>query len=295
MKFKTKIIYVFAAAVIIISAAYSSLFIVNEDEYAIITQFGKPVKVIKEAGLNYKLPFFFQTINRLDKKTSTFLTQPIQLLLGDQNPLILTNYVSWKITEPLLFFQSINYHNTAVQKLGDMVNSQLGATLGHYTIENIINTDNEKLKLSEIEVLILNETNKKTEKNYGIGIVSVGITRINYPEIVAESVYNRMRSEREKEAKKFRAQGYEEAAKIEAETDREASKIMAEANKQSEILKGEGDRDAMRIYTNAYSKDPELFDFLKSLETYSEILKTKSTVVLSTESEFFKYFNQPLK
>lgn len=274
--------------IFIFTAAYT----VNEQEYAIITQFGKPVRIIKEAGLYFKLPGFLQNINRLDKFVKNFTTQPIQLLLGDKNPVILTCYVCWQIEHPLSFFESLTTNRIAAQKLGDMVNSELGSVLGDYTINDIINTQTEKVKLEEIENIIVENANKKAREGYGIKIASLGIRRILYPSIVAESVYARMRAEREKEAKKFRAEGKEEASKIEASTDKKVAEILSAAYKQAEITKGEGDKKAMEIYANAYSKNPDFFEYSKSLETYCEILKDKTTVILSTDSDLFKFLTQ---
>jgi len=266
-------------------------FIVSETEYAIVTQFGKPVKIIENPGLYFKMPVFLQKVNRLDKRINLFKTLPIQVLMGDKNPIILTTFVCWKIDDPLIFFQSIIDNDLAVQKLNDMISSKLGATLSNYEIDNIINTDPEKIKLNEIETKIIDSANKSTIENYGIKIISVGIRRLNYPSIVAESVYERMRAEREKEAKKFRAQGDEEASKIISNTNKEAVRISSEAMKKAEIIKGKADKEAMRIYAEAYGQDIEFFDFVKSLETLKSVLENKGTLIISTESELFKYLN----
>lgn len=271
---------------------FTAAYTVNEQEYAIITQFGKPVRIVEEAGLYFKLPGFLQKINRIDKFVKNFTTQPIQLLLGDKNPVILTCYVCWQIEDPLSFFESLSTNLIAAQKLGDMVNSQLGGVLGDYTINNIINTQTEMVKLEEIENKIIENANKNTRESYGIKIVSLGFRRILYPSIVADSVYERMQAEREKEARKFRAEGKEEASKIEASTDKKVAEILADAYKQAEIIKGEGDKRAMEVYADAYSKNPDFFEYSKSLETYCDILKNNSTVILSTDSDLFKFLTQ---
>ena len=283
-KFLLLIIVIIAAGL-----AYYSLFTVNEKEFVVITRFGKPVRTLGKAGLYLKRPGFLETVNRIEKRANVFKTQPIQLLLGDKNPLIITCYVCWEISDPLTFLQSLTISDIVDQKIGDMVNSLLGSTLGDYTIENIINVKPELVKLEEIEVRILAESKQKAIEKYGIRIIDVGIRRLAYPQIVTQSVYNRMRAERDKEAKKYLAEGKEEAAKIEAQTDKEVAQIIAEANKESEILKGYGDKEAMSIYAEAYSRDPEFFEFTKSLEACREVLKRKSTLILSTESEIFKY------
>ena len=272
---------------------YLSSFTLSENEYAVLTQFGKPAATITASGFHWKRTGFLETVNRIDRRMQTFTTLPIQLLLGDKNPIVLTCSVCWSVRSPLLFFQSLVTADVAVQKLGDMINSQLGSTLGDFTLNSIINTDPVKVALQDIETRILTATNESAQEKYGIEVVHVGIRRIAYPTIVADSVYNRMRSEREKEAMKIRAEGREEATKIKAGTDREVKELLAEAYKQSEILKGEGDRKALSIYAKAYGKDREFFEFIKSLEAYREIFNKQSTVILSTDSEIFKYLATP--
>lgn len=272
---------------------YVSSYTVSESEYVILTQFGKPSGAIKTAGFNWKWPGFFETVNKFDRRIHIFTTQPIQLLLGDKNPIVLTSYICWRIQEPLLFFQSLANIDTATQKLGDMVNSQLGNALGDFKLTNIINTDPSEVKLIALEKNILKNINLGAKEKYGIEVIQVGIRRIAYPAVVAEAVYNRMRSEREKEALKFRAEGREEATKIKAKADREVTEILAEAYKQMQILKGKGDQKALKIYSDAYGKDKEFFEFTKSMEIYKDILNGKSTLIMSTESDVFKYLNNP--
>ena len=285
---------VFIGSVILMLLVISiSAFTVSEGEHAVVTRFGKPVKIIKAAGFNLKYPGFIDRVNRIDRRIHTFTTQPIQLLLGDKNPIVMTCYICWRVQDPLLFFQSIMTTDIAVQKLGDMVNSQLGNTLGDYSLNNIINTNLAEVKIVDLEKRIQKNTNMLAKKKYGIEVAQVGIRRIAYPKIVAEAVYNRMRSEREKEAMKFRAEGKEAATKIKAKADREVTEILAEAYKTSQILKGEGDRQALKIYSEAYGKDKEFFKFTKSMEVYKDILSQKSTLVLSTDSDLFRYFNNP--
>ncbi len=278
---------------LLLGCVYMNSFVVSQSEYVILTQFGKPVATIKSAGFNWRWLGFVQRANRIDRRTHTFTTQPIQLLLGDKNPIVLTSYICWQVSDPLLFFQALISTDIATQKLGDMVNSQMGNALGDFAIGNIINTNSSEVKLASLEERILKNTNSSAQKNYGIEVLQVGIRRIAYPAVVAEAVYNRMRSEREKEAKKFRAEGREEATKIRAIADREATEILAEAYKQTEILKGEGDQKALKIYSEAYGRDKEFFEFTKSMEVYKDILGRQSTLVLSADSDIFKYLNNP--
>lgn len=289
-----KKVLILLVAVVLVVIASLVCFTVTSKDYVIITQFGRPVKIIRTPGLYAKLPGFLQTVNRLDRRIQTFQTNIIQLLLGDQNPLIIACYVCWHIDDPLVYFQSVVNMEDAEQKLSDMVNSQLGAALGEYAISNIISTVPGDVRINEIEREILKYADINARSKYGIGIVGLGIRRLAYPSIVSEAVYQRMRAEREKEASKYRAEGREESVKIEARTDREAVEILAMAYKEAEVIKGEGDRQAMAIYADAFSKDEDFFQFMKSLEVYKDVLGSDTTLILSTQSEIFKYFNNPL-
>ncbi len=282
-----------AAIAFVLFVIYISSYTVSEKEYVVLTQFGKPTATIQTAGFNWKRPGFLETVNRIERRYRTFTTRPIQLLLGDKNPIVLTCYVCWKVQEPLLFLQSLANTDIAVQKLEDMVNSQLGNSLGDFKLENIININPDNVKIELLEERILTSMNASAKEKYGITVSQIGIRRIAYPTIVADAVYNRMRSEREKEAMKFRAEGREEATKIMAGTDREVKELLAEAYKQSQLLKGEGDRKALETFSEAYGRDKEFFEFVQSMETYKEILDEKSTVVLSSDSDIFKYLSNP--
>jgi len=282
-----------AALVVILGFVFMSTFTVSERECVVLTQFGKPTRTISTSGLYFKQPGFLETVNRIDRRTHVFTTQPIQLLLGDKNPIVLTCYVCWRVRDPLLFFQSMVNAGIATQKMGDMVNSQLGSVLGDFTLGNIINTNPTDVKISTIEDRIVKNANVRAQDKYGIEVVQVGIRRIAYPTIVADAVYNRMRAEREKEAMKYRAEGREEAAKIEAKADREVTEILAEAYKKAQMLKGEGDQQSLKIYSEAYGKDKEFFEFTKSMEVYKDILTQKSTLILSTDSDLLRYLNNP--
>ncbi|MGD9158300.1 MAG: protease modulator HflC [Desulfobacteraceae bacterium] len=270
-------------------AIYNSLFTVKQGTSVIITQWGKPIKTIAEAGLYTKLPW--QKVNTFDNKINCFEAQTLQLLLKDKNPIIVTCYIAWKLDNPELFFQSLNNVSNAELKLGDMVNSQLGIILSDYEIDKIINTVPENVKLQEIYEKLKKEANTRTKSKYGIEIIQAGLKKIIYPSVVSNAVYQRMKAERTKEAVKYTAEGEEEATKIRANTDREVKELLAKAYKEAEEIKGEGDKEALRIYAEAYSEDPEFFKFVKSLQVYSQIMDKNTTLVLSTDSELFEYLN----
>lgn len=279
----------FVAVAVAAALTYFSLYTIPENELVIVTRFGKLVRIVEESGLHLKYPGIFESVNRFDKRSDLFETQPTQLLLGDKKPIIISCFILWKISDPQLFFQSMGRAESAVQKIGDVVNSKLSIVLSDYSIEDIINTDKDKVLLSEIENKVTEAANSNSVEKYGAMVEKIGVQRLAYPEVVIDAVYERMRSERTKEADKIRAEGQEVAKKTTVEADKMAREIQAKAKREALILKGEGDYESMRIYTEAYSQGGEFFDFLKSLETYSNILGKDTTLVISTESDLFKY------
>jgi membrane protease subunit HflC len=291
MRIRKILLLFIALALLAALAAYLTCFTVSNNEFVIITQFGRHVRTITEPGLYFKLPGFIQTLNRLDGRLDIFKNEPKQLMLSDKNPIIPTYFVCWKISNPELFFQGLKDVETAQGKIRDMIDSQLGSVLGGYNLGNLINVEPGEVKLDEIEEHVRTNTLEKAKLEYGIEIVGIGLRRLAYPAIVEKSIYNRMRAEREKEARKFRAEGREEADKIEAQTDQEIKQILAEAYRDAEIRKGDGDQESMRIYAEAYKQDPEFYEFLKSMEIYKQALQENATLILSTDSELFKHLN----
>jgi len=176
-----------------------------------------------------------------------------------------------------------------------MVNSYMGNQLGSYSLEQLINIDKSKIEIQKIENLIKEFSNKETKEKYGIEIVKVGFIRISYPTIVTKAVYTRMKTERETEAKKLRSIGEEKAQTIKIEANKKASELMSNAKKDAIIIKGEAEAKAMEIYGKTYNKSKAYLDFIKSIETYSKILKNRTTLILATDSKLFKYLEGDLK
>lgn len=269
--------------------AYSSIYTVDETEWAIVTSFGKLDAVIKKPGLYVKKPGFLNSIYRLDKRLQQLNTQTIQLLLGDKKPIIVSCFAVWKIKDPVTYYQSLETKANAEQKLGDMINSQLGIVFSEYNIQQIINTDPDLVKIEEIESKIIYSANKSTIKKYGIEIDHIGVVRLAYPAVVMKSVYDRMEAEREMEAEKIRAEGREDAGKIIAEANKVSSEIKAKAEKEALILRGEAEKESLLIYAKAYSEDPQYFEFIRSLELYKEMINDESTLILSSDSKLLKH------
>jgi len=292
---KTKIKKILSAiTVIIITILILSLYTVDETNWAIVTQFGKPVKTINSPGLYIKLPSPVQTVNYFDKRISLIRTQPVQFLLKENKPIIISTFIAWKISNPLLFFEVMGFEKNAPSKLEDMVNSYLGNTLGNYKLEELINTDKSKIKIEEIENKIKKLSGTETVNKYGIKIVELGFVRISYPAIVTKAVYTRMKTERETEAKKLRSAGEEKAQTIKIEANKKAGEMISAAKKEAIVIKGKAEAEAMRLYGKAYKKSPKFFDFVKSMDTYSKILKNRTTLILSTKSKLFKYLQGDL-
>ena len=278
--------------VVIVGLSFLIFYKVDEREHVIITQFGQPVKTITDPGLYYKWPDPVQTVNRFDKRLMLYKTRLIEYLTQDKKNIIVQCFVCWRIDNPLEFFQAVGNNISAAKKIDDIVCAQLGSILGNYEMASIISIEKDSVKIKEIEKVITENSNKKTIDSYGIKIKEVGICRLALPQDNVESVYKRMKSERESIANKYRAEGREKADIIRSEANKIQSDILSEAYKDAEIIKGEGDAAATKIYAEAFEKDSAFYKFIRTLESYKRIIDDKTTVVLSSKSDLFKYLNK---
>ena len=278
--------------VVIVGLSFLVFYKVDEREHVIITQFGHPVKTIDKPGLYYKWPDPVQTVNRFEKRLMLYRTRLIEYLTQDKKNIIVQCFVCWRIDNPLEFFQAVGNNISATKKIDDIICAQLGSVLGNYEISSIISTKKDAVKIKEIEKTITKNSNKKTIDSYGIEIKEIGICRLALPQDNVESVYKRMKSERESIANKYRAEGREKADIIRSEANKIQSDILSEAYKDAEIIKGEGDAAATKIYAEAFEKDPAFYKFMRTLESYKRIIDDKTTVVLSSKSDLFKYLNK---
>jgi membrane protease subunit HflC len=264
---------------------------VNETELAVLTRFGKPVKTIENPGLNLKWPAPVHKVNRFDRRLQLFESRLVEFLSKDKKNVVLKFMVAWRIEDPMLFFQSVGNITTAEQKLDDILISKGGAAMGDYNFEDLISIE-EEIKITELEERIKADLEEQTLRDYGIKINEVGISRLALPESNAWSVYNRMRAERKAIANKYRAEGEEQAAGIRAQADREKSDLVSEAYRQAQVTRGEGEAEAAKIYAEAFKRDPEFYQFWRTMETYRKILDENTTLVLSENSELFKYLRK---
>ena len=266
--------------------AYNALFVVQEINQAIVLQFGDPKKIITKPGLNYKIPFI-QNVVYLDRRVLNLDNPPEEVIAADQKRLIVDAFARFKIVDPLKFYISVGNERVARSRLATIINSRIRSVLGTQELATLLSTD-RAVHMGTIQ----NDVNTEAE-NFGITIVDVRIKRADLPQANSEAIFKRMQTEREREAKEFRAQGAEMAAKITSTADKEVTVILANANKQSEIMRGEGDGKRNKIFAEAFGRDPQFFSFYRAMQSYEKALIGGDTsMILSPDSDFFKFFGK---
>ena len=262
-----------------------SVYTISMVEQAVITQLGKPVRNVDEPGLHFKIPFI-QKITKFPKQLLDYDSAPTEILTKDKKNLLIDNYAKWRILDSLKLLQTVRDTNGAQSRLDDIIYSELRVELGRHNLIDIVSTTRD-----EIMKLVTKRTNEKA-KEYGITVLDVRIKRADMPQEIANSIYNRMRTERERIAKEYRAQGKEEAQKIRAKTDKEKIVLLAEAYKKEQGIRGEGDAKSIKIYAGSLEKDPEFYSFIRSMEAYKVLFKEKSTIILPPDTEFFRFLKE---
>tara|TARA_B100000579_G_scaffold1859_1_gene1457 strand:+ start:1733 stop:2599 length:867 start_codon:yes stop_codon:yes gene_type:complete len=272
--------------VVLAVVAYQSVFIVQEINQAIVLQFGDPKRIITKPGLNFKIPFI-QNVAYLDRRVLNLDTPPEEVIAADQKRLIVDAFARFKIVDPLKFYISVGNERVARSRLATIINSRIRSVLGTQQLATLLSTD-RAVHMASIQ----NDVNTEAQ-NFGITIVDVRIKRADLPQANSEAIFKRMQTEREREAKEFRAQGAEMAAKITSTADKEVTVILANANKQSEIMKGEGDGQRNKIFAEAFGRDPKFFAFYRAMQSYEKALIGGDTsLILSPDSDFFKFFGK---
>ena len=271
--------------IIAISAlAFFSIFIVKEVNQAIVLQFGDPKKIILKSGLNFKIPFI-QNVVFLDSRILNLDTPPEEVIASDQKRLIVDAFARFQIIDPLKFYISVGNERVARSRLSTIINSRIRNVLGQQELQTLLSKDRSK-QMSLIQELVNTEA-----ENFGIKIVDVRIKRADLPQANSDAIYRRMQTEREREAKEFRARGAEMAVTITSTADKEVSVILANANKDSEIMKGEGDGQRNKIFAGAFGRDPDFFAFYRAMQAYeTALIGGETSLILSPDSEFFKFF-----
>lgn len=265
---------------------YMSAFIVQQTEQAIVLRFGEPKRVIREPGLNWKIPIA-ETVDSFDKRILDLDTSPQEVIASDQKRLVVDSFARFRIIDPLEFYKTVRNEQTARIRLGAFLEAAIRSALGAATFEELVRTKREAL-MAQITKRVNEEA-----KDLGIEVIDVRIKRADLPEENSEAIYRRMQTERKREAEEFRAEGAAAANRIRATADREKTIILAEATRKSEQTRGEGDAIRNQIFNSAFSRDPDFFAFYRSMQAYERGLKSGDTrLVLSPDSEFFRYFGR---
>ena len=273
--------------------AYMSVFIVHQNEQAIVLQFGNPRIIIKEPGLNWKYPVV-ETVEFFDKRILDLDTLPQEVTASDQKRLVVDAFTRYRIADPLKFYQTVRSVQRVRTALGPIVDSSLRRVLGGATFLDVVRDKREDL-MKRIAKQVNDEG-----KEFGIEVVDVRIKRADLPAGPnSDAVYARMKAEREREAAEFRAEGSAAANRLRATADREVTVIMAEATRKSEQTRGDGDAERNRIFADAFNRDPDFFAFYRSMQAYETAIKegkgeARTRMLLTPDSEFFRYFQNPL-
>ena len=263
---------------------YLSLFIVKETNQAIVLQFGDPKRIITTPGLQMKIPFV-QNVVYLDRRILSLDPPPEEVIASDQKRLIVDAFARFKIVDPLKFYISVGNERVARSRLATIINSRLRSVLGKQSLATLLSEDRTK------QMAIIQEGVNNEAQKFGIKIIDVRIKRADLPQANSEAIYRRMQTEREREAKEFRARGAEMAVTITSTADKEVTVILANAKKKSEIMKGEGDGIRNKIFADAFGRDPEFFAFYRAMQAYeTALIGGDTSLILSPDGEFFKYF-----
>ncbi len=263
----------------------SPFFVVDVTETVLVVQLGKPIRNVTEPGLSFKIPFI-QEVERFDKRLLDYDSSPQEVITQDKKTILIDNFAKWRIVDPLKVFQAFGSQRGALQRLHDIIYSELRVELGRHELSEIVSKTRAELMHAVTE-----RSNEKASA-YGIEIQDVRIKRADLPEQNEKAVFARMQAERERQAKQYRAEGAEQAQKIRSEAEKDREILLAEAYKTSEELRGAGDAKAFKIYAQAYGQNPKFFDFIRSMEAYKKSFKDNSTIVMGPDSEFFRFLKQ---
>lgn len=277
---------VIAAAILFV--AINSVYVVRQTEQAIVLQFGNPVRVVKDAGLKFKIPFI-QNVVFYDNRLLNLDPPAQEVVLNDKKRLDVDSFTRYRIVDPLRFYKTVRTEAQARSKLEEIVNSSLRKVLGRITLPQLLSQKRTQI-MSDISKAV-----KVDAEQIGVSVADVRIRRADLPVEVLQAINARMKAERERDAKEFRATGQQEAQKIRATAEKDKAVIIAEAEKKAQIIRGQGDKTAISIWNNAAGVDPEFYAFYRSLEAYKKALSSEDTsLVLTPDSEFFDFFGKTI-
>ena len=281
--------YALAVLVAVLFVAANSVYVVNQAEQAIVLQFGEPVRLVKEPGLKFKIPFI-QNVTLYDTRLLNLDPPAQEVVLNDKKRLDVDSFTRYRIVDPLKFYKTVRTEAQARSKLEEIVNSSVRKILGRITLQELLSQKRTQI-MADISSAV-----KVDAAQIGVSVADVRIRRADLPLEVLQAINARMKTERERDAKEFRAQGQQQAQQIRAQADKARTIIIAEAEKQAQITRGEGDREAIMIWNNAANTDPRFYAFYRSLEAYRKAMSDgEASLVLSPDSEFFEFFKSSLK
>lgn len=314
MKVSIRTLLLIGAVLVVLLVLLDSAYIVSETNQVIITQFGEPIGgAVTSAGLHFKAPFIQKT-NYFDKRWLEWDGDPNQIPTKDKKYIWVDTYCRWRVSDPLVFFQRVRDERGAHSRLDDIVDGETRNVVANYDLIEIVRTSNRPFELTEDAALLdfsevvgkiqtgrdklarlILEGAAKITPAFGVELKDVRIKRVNYVDEVQRKVFDRMIAERKRIAAKYRSEGDGKSAEIRGQKERELKRIVSEAYRKAQETKGKADGEATRIYAQAYSADPEFYQFLKTLETYRAALEKDTWLILSTESEFFRFLKNPGK
>jgi membrane protease subunit HflC len=271
--------------IIVVLAAFilnSVFFTVREDQQVVVTRFGKPVRILRDPGLNYRTPFI-ERLTYFDKRLLEYDSNPTEIITQDKKSLVVDNFSRWRIVDPLKFLRTVRDEIGAQARLDDIIYSELRLELGRKDLVDIVAKDR-----AELMDQVTEESNRKAAQ-YGIEIVDVRLKRADLPPENLKAIFGRMQAERNRIARQYRSEGREEAQKIRAETNRERDILLADAYEKEQNIKGVGDAKSIEITAQAFGQDTEFYSFNKSLEVYRSSLREKTTILMQSDSEFLRF------
>jgi modulator of FtsH protease HflC len=277
--------WVVGLCVLLLVIAWRSFYAVSETKQVVVTQLGRPVRLVKTPGLHLKVPFL-QQLTFFEDRLLDYDAAPAPVITRDKKNLVVDNYAKWQISDPLKFLQTVQDEAGAQARLDDIIYSKVREQLGLHDLVEVIASKRGPIMRAVIA------GSHEASMAYGITVIDVRIKRADLPPENAQAVYGRMRTEREREAKRYRSEGQEEALKIRAETDKQKTIMLAEAYEHEQAMRGQGEAAAMRVYAEAFQHDPDFFAFTRTLEAYRKSLKGKTTLLLPPQMEFLKYLRE---
>lgn len=273
-----------ALIALIVVLLLSCSFEVQETEFAIVLRFGDPTRILLEPGLNWRLPPPFETVIRIDKRLKILDPPEVEYLTIDKKNVTVDAFAAWRVADPLTFLISVIDQNSAEAQLTDILRSEVGAAIGSHELSALLSTESDLVVVDTIMATITERTAANAMETYGIAVEAIRLKRLNFPEENRQAVFRRMEAERERIARQYRSEGEEQAEMVRSQANLEQITILARAEREASEIRGRADAEAATIYADAYSKDPQFYEFLKTLEAYETFIDEDATVVLPTDS-----------